>query len=126
MRARISASSTGHNSSPMPNCAAAQAPAPRLTPASGASTLPTTGISSTGVSAAQLKDCALSALSQRVATHSVVKSCSSEPSHHSAASHALVPSSDTPQVASRMIDTGIVAMKAWRTGCFKSAASASG
>ena len=126
MRANSSASSTGHSSTTMPNCAAAQAPAPRLVPASGASTLPTTGTISTGVSAGQLKAWVLSALSQRASTHSVTPNCASEPSHHSPTTHHSAPNSEAATVATRISDTGSVAMKPWRTGCFMSPATASG
>jgi hypothetical protein len=55
----------------------------------------------------------------------VTASCSSEPAHHSAASGADVPNSDTPAVASSSTDTGTAPRKACRAGCASSAATAS-
>ena len=133
-RASISASTTGQKKAPMPNCAAAQSPWPSGTPASGASTLPTTGISSTGVTEGHspvLPGVAPTAgASQRPSTHSVAQSCIRLPVHqsarHTGASSPEAPPSATPTVASSSSDTGNAATKAWRTGCFRSSASAAG
>jgi hypothetical protein len=133
-RASISVSTTGQKKAPAPNCAIAQPAWPSGMPASGASTLPTTGISSTGVTAGHspvLPGVAPTAgASQRPSTHSVAQSWPRLPAHqsarHTGANPPDAPPSATPTVASSSSETGKAATNAWRTGCFRSSASAAG
>ncbi len=129
-RTPISTSTTGQNSTPMPNCAAAQASCPSGTPASGASTLPTTGMNSTGVTPGHARPAARSPAGpprhQRAMTQAVAANCPRLPSHHSSRAAAVGPHSATATVASSISDTGSAATKGWRMGWRRSSAQASG
>ena len=126
MRTSSSTSTTGQNSSPMPNCAADHSAWPSGTPASGASTLPTTGMTSAGVTPAHCNPPAVLPRHQRASTHTVTNSCARLPTHHSPAAQALGPNCATATVASSSSAIGSVATKAWRTGWRRSSAQASG
>src|SRR3990167_8724017 len=137
-RASTRVSTTGQKNTPMPICAADQPSIPSGRPASGASTLPTTGISSTGVTDGHSPVlpgpwpgwAAAAGEIQRLSTHSVAQSWVRLPAHQSTrpsgARPPSAPPSATPTVASSSSDTGNAATKAWRTGCLRSSARAAG
>ena len=130
-RASTRASTMGQKKAPMPICAADHTVCPSGRPASGATTLPTTGISSTGVTVGHRPvlpgPCpGVAGASQRPSTQTVAQSWVSAPSHHSAFQPALGPISATPAAASSSTATGKAATKAWRAGCLRSSASAAG
>ena len=115
-RTMINTNTAGQNIRPTPNWALAQAPWPSCTPASGASTLPTMGINSAGVTPTHSRPPAWLPRHQRATTHPVAVSCPKLPSHHSARAAGLAPSSATATVASSKSETGMAATNGWRTG----------
>ena len=126
-RISTNTSTSGQNSSPTPNCAAAHVGAPSATPASGATTLPTTGMNSTGVMDGHKAPAPPGmGASQRPSTHRVAHHCSRLPSHQRPRMAGPPNPRAWARVASNNRDTGTVATKACRTGCFRSSSSASG
>ena len=120
----------GQKKVPMPIWAVAQTSWPRGKPASGETTFPTTGISSTGVTPGHKPVCPGLALgtgaSQRPSTHTVAHNCVSAPTHHTALSRGWGPNKATPTAAINSVATGKAATNAWRTGCLRSSSSATG
>ena len=108
------------------NCAADHSTNPSGTPASGTSTLPTTGTTSAGVRLAHARPPGWLPRHHFATTHAVTRSCAMLPIHQAAAAAGVAPASATAAVASRMREIGIAATKGWRTGCAKSSRKASG
>ncbi len=131
-RATKSAITTGQKNTPMANCMTDHTSWPKLTPASGATTLPTTGMNNTGVMEGHMSAggvpgaAAATGANQRPKTHHVATNCPTEPTHHRVSHSGVTPINTTPTVATNMVPTGAAATKAWRTGCLRSSIKDSG